>query len=55
MASEVTVTPSCIAAMNRAGSAVMPSTTRARRFPSCTSSCMRVRRTVTSPYSAATK
>ncbi len=35
MASEVSVTPSCIAAMKRGGSPVMRSTARARRFPWC--------------------
>ena len=55
IASEVIVTPSCIAAMNRGGSAVMRSTARARRLPSRSSSRMRVRREVTRPYSAATK
>ena len=53
--SEVIVTPSCIAAMKRGGSAVIRSTARARRFPSRSSSRIRVRREVTSPYSAATK
>ena len=55
IASEVSVTPSCIAEMNRGGSPVIRSTARARRFPSRSSSRMRVRREVTSPYSAATK
>ena len=55
IASDVTVTPSCIAAMNRAGSAVRPSTCLARRWPSSAISWRRVRRTVTSAYSAATK
>ena len=51
----VAVTPSCIAAMKRGGSAVIWSTERARRFPCSSSSRRRVRRAVTSPYSAATK
>ena len=55
MPSEVSVTPSCIAAMKRGGSAVIRCTARARRLPSSASSCTRVRRTVTSAYSAATK
>src|SRR5262249_49381372 len=55
IASEVIVTPSCIAAMNRGGSLVIRSTARARRLPSRSSSRMRVRRDVTRPYSAATK
>ena len=33
IASEVIVTPSCIAAMNRGGSAVIRRTARARRLP----------------------
>ena len=49
------VTPSCIAEMNRGGSLVIRRTARARLFPSCSSSRMRVRREVTRPYSAATK
>ncbi len=49
------MTPSCIAEMKRGGSAVIRSTARARRFPSCSNSMIRVRRDVTSPYSAATK
>src|SRR5215208_5159582 len=55
IASEVSVTPSCIAAMKRGGSPVIRSTCRAVRWPSSASSCIRVRRTVTRPYSAATK
>ena len=55
MASEVSVTPSCIAAMKCGGSAVIRSTARARRLPSRSSSRMRVRRDVTRLYSAATK
>src|SRR5579864_2517853 len=55
IASEVRVTPSCIAAMKRGGSAVMRRTARARRFPSRSSSRILVRLEVTSPYSAATK
>ena len=55
MASEEIVTPSCIAEMKRGGSAVIRSTARARRLPSCSSSMIRVRREVTRPYSAATK
>ena len=54
MASEVTVTPSCIAAMNRAGSLRDPQDELARAgCPAAWSSCIRVRRTVTSAYSAA--
>ena len=49
------VTPSCIAAMKRGGSATIRSTARARRLPFCASSWIRVRRAVTSAYSAATK
>ena len=49
------MTPSCIAAMNLGGSAVIRSTARARRFPSRSSSRIRVRRDVTRPYSPATK
>ena len=55
MPSEVSVTPSCIAAMKCGGSDVMRSTSRARRLPWWCSSTMRVRRAVTRPYSAATK
>ena len=44
----VSVTPSCIAAMNRGGSAVIRSTARARRSPCFSSSGSRVRRAVTS-------
>ena len=56
MASEVSVTPSCIAAMKCGGSAVMRSTcARARGCPARSSSRIRVRREVTRPYSAATK
>ncbi len=55
MPSEEIVTPSCIAAMKRGGSAVIRSTARAPRLPSCSSSMIRVRRDVTRPYSAATK
>ena len=55
IAREVTVTPSCIAAMKRGGTAVSPSTCLALRLPSSESSWRRVRRTVTSAYSAATK
>ena len=55
MARLVAVTPSCIAAMNRGGSAVIVSTSRALRLPSFANSCSRVRLAVTSPYSAATK
>ena len=55
IASEVRVTPSCIAAMNRGGCAVIVRTAWARRLPSDSSSRSRVRRAVTSPYSAATK
>src|SRR6478672_10159658 len=55
MASEVSVTPSCIAAMKCAGSLVIFITARAGRLPSSISSLSRVRRTVTSEYSAATK
>ena len=55
MASEVSVTPSCIAAMKRGGSPVIRSTSRARRLPWWCSSMIRVRRAVTRPYSAATK
>ena len=55
IASEVRVTPSCMAAMKRGGCAVIVSTARARRLPSASISRMRVRRAVTSPYSAATK
>ena len=51
----VAVTPSCIAAMKRAGSATIRTTARARRSPFCASSWIRVLRAVTSPYSAATK
>src|SRR5580765_5020127 len=51
----VIVTPSCIAAMNRGGSAVIRRTASARRLPACSSSAMRVRLDVTRPYSAATK
>ena len=55
MASEVSVTPSCIAAMKCGGSLVIVITARAGRLPSSISSLSRVRRTVTSEYSAATK
>src|SRR5512132_221483 len=55
MASEVSVTPSCIAAMKCGGSLVILTTERAVRLPSSASSFMRVRRTVTSEYSPATK
>src|SRR5437773_6619280 len=55
IASEVIVTPSCMAAMNRGGSLVIRRTVRAPLFPSRSSSRMRVRREVTRPYSAATK
>src|SRR3954454_4604937 len=55
IASEVSVTPSCIAAMKCGGSLVIDMTALAGRFPSSTSSFSRVRRTVTSEYSAATK
>ena len=55
MARLVAVTPSCIAAMNRGGSATIRSTARARRSPFWASSWIRVRRAVTRPYSAATK
>src|SRR6478672_3534855 len=55
MASEVSVTPSCIAAMKCAGSLVIFITARAGRLPSSMSSLSRGRRTVTSEYSAATK
>ena len=54
MASEVSVTPSCMAAM-KWGSLVILTTERAVRLPSSASSFMRVRRTVTSAYSPATK
>ena len=53
--SEVSVTPSCIAAMNLGGESVIRSTARAVRWPSASSSWIRVRRAVTNPYSAATK
>src|SRR3954454_9056396 len=55
IASEVSVTPSCIAEMNRGGSLVIRSTDRARPTPWWLSSMIRVRRAVTRPYSAATK
>ena len=55
MPSEVSVTPSCIAAMNCGGSLVIRRTARARRLPWWCSSMIRVRRAVTSAYSAATK
>ena len=55
MPSEVSVTPSCIAAMKCGGSLVIRRTERAVRLPSSASSLMRVRRTVTSEYSPATK
>ena len=55
MPSEVSVTPSCIAAMKRGGSPVIRSTLRARRSPWWWSSMILVRLAVTSPYSAATK
>jgi len=55
MARLVAVTPSCIAAMKRGGSATILSTARARRFPCCTSSWIRVLRAVTRAYSPATK
>ena len=42
------MTPSCIAAMKRGGSATIRSTARARRLPFCASSWIRVRRAVTS-------
>ena len=48
MASEVSVTPSCIAAMKRGGSLVIRSTSRARRLPWWWSSMIRVRLAVTS-------
>jgi CBS domain containing-hemolysin-like protein len=44
-----------IAAMNRGGWAVIWRTSRARVLPWSRSSVIRVRRAVTSPYSAATK
>ena len=53
--SEVSVTPNCIAAMNRGGRETILSTSRARRLPCCCSSTIFVLRAVTSPYSAATK
>ena len=49
------VTPSCTAEMNLAGLLSRASTRRARRLPWSASSWMRVRRTATSPNSAATK
>ena len=52
MAREVSVTPSCIAAMKCGGSLVILTTERAVRLPSSASSFIRVRRTVTSEYSA---
>ena len=55
MPSEVSVTPSCIAAMNFGGSPTILCTARARRSPLFASSVIRVRRAVTSEYSAATK
>ena len=55
MAREVSVTPSCIAAMKCGGSLVILTTERAVRLPSSASSLIRVRRTVTSEYSPATK
>ena len=55
MPSDEIVTPSCIDEMNLGGSLVIRPTARARRLPACSSSRMRVRRDVTSPYSAATK
>src|SRR5450432_73621 len=55
MPSDEIVTPSCIEEMNLGGSLVMRLTALARRLPLCSSSRMRVRRDVTSPYSAATK
>src|SRR5438093_9919147 len=53
--SDVIVPPSCLAAMKRGGSLLLRSTALARRFPARSSSRIRVRREVTSPYSAATK
>src|SRR6188472_2158968 len=55
IAREVRVTPSCIAAMKCGGSLVIFMTERAVRLPSSASSFTRVRRTVTSAYSPATK
>src|SRR6476659_8309281 len=55
IAREVSVTPSCIAAMKCAGSLVIFITARAGRLPSSMSSLSLVRRTVTSEYSAATQ
>ena len=55
IARDVSVTPSCIAAMKCGGSLVILITDRALRLPSSESSFSRVRRTVTSEYSAATK
>src|SRR3989440_3006437 len=51
----VSVTPSCIAAMNRGGSATIFWTARARLLPSSANSWIFVRRAVTSAYSPATK
>ena len=56
MASEVSVTPSCIAAMKRGGSPViLQHLPRAPVALPSASSAIRVLRTVTSAYSAATK
>ena len=54
IASDVTVTPSCIAAMKRGGSEMIRSTARAA-VALLLQLGMRVRRAVTRPYSAATK
>src|SRR6478672_2751561 len=51
----VRVTPSCMAAMNRGGSATIRWTARARLLPASPSSWILVRRAVTRAYSPATK
>ena len=55
MPRQVSVTPSCIAAMNRGGSRGDPEHVARAPVALVSSSMIRVRRAVTSPYSAATK
>ena len=50
-----TVIPTWTVEMNRTGSSIVSSAVRAARFPSSARSSSRVRRAVTSAYSAATK
>ena len=47
--------PTCTVEMNRTGSSISRSAVRAARFPRSARSSSRVRRAVTSAYSAATK